>query len=101
GTTDNGGRWTFPKPAPGRYVVTVDAGAGHKTTIRLTIPGEGDATDIVNADGPATGNSGRTRSEFTRIPWERILLGLAVIAGVGIGLHVMLRRNRPAESSTK
>src|SRR5258708_32261888 len=35
GLTDEKGGWSFARPAPGRYTIDVDAGAGH--TVRETI----------------------------------------------------------------
>src|SRR5262245_31356111 len=39
GRTNDKGFWSFPRPEPGRYRVTVDAGAGHRTTVTITVPG--------------------------------------------------------------
>jgi nickel transport protein len=94
GTTDNEGLWSFPVPAPGRYSVIVDAGAGHKTTVLLDIRGGSVDSRASDASEPAGGTTGPGRAEFTRTPWERILLGLVLIAALGIGLHLWLRRAR-------
>src|SRR5438876_11600625 len=37
GRTDAKGRWSFPRPAAGKYLVIVDAGAGHRADIPVTI----------------------------------------------------------------
>jgi nickel transport protein len=75
GRTDEHGRWTFPTPPPGRYTVVVNAGAGHRTSpIAVIIPGQ-------PADGE-TVSEGPLREEFTRFPWERVALGLGIIAAL-------------------
>jgi hypothetical protein len=38
GLTDDRGVWTFPKPGPGRYRISIES-IGHKTDVRFTIPG--------------------------------------------------------------
>src|SRR4051812_30615600 len=38
GRTDERGRWQFPKPDSGLYRLVVDAGAGHRAEVPLTIP---------------------------------------------------------------
>ncbi len=91
GTTDADGRWSFPVPPAGRYDVVVEAGMGHRA----------DASFIVNPDSRSTPEStrvasqGPTRSEFTRLPWERVLCGLIVIALGAIMLRWGLRRKSP------
>jgi len=87
GTTDNDGRWSFPVPPPGRYDVIVDAGAGHKTTVPITVPDTRDQTEARVSTGPS-------RGEFTRTPWLPITFGLIVIAAAGLGLYLWLQRSR-------
>ncbi|HEV8061042.1 MAG TPA: carboxypeptidase-like regulatory domain-containing protein [Gemmataceae bacterium] len=75
GRTDDHGVWAFARPAAAHYEVTVDAGAGHRKTERLTIPeqpGELESQGSVVSEGPL-------RDEFTRIPWLRLTIGLAAI----------------------
>ena len=78
GRTDAKGMWHFPAPPLGLYRVTIDAGAGHQTVIRLRIavPAERTAAPEPVAkmvlDGP-------TRAEFTQFPWGKVALGLAAI----------------------
>lgn len=38
GITDDRGVWSFAKPGPGLYRITVES-AGHRDVLRLTIPG--------------------------------------------------------------
>lgn len=88
GRTDDLGRWHFPAPHPGQYTVVVDAGAGHRKTVSVTIPD--------NPPADATVSSGPTRDEFTRFPWDRLVFGLAIIAASAIGWRTLRRRRRPA-----
>ena len=39
GDTDEKGRWVFAKPGPGKYVIRLDAGAGHRAKATFTVPG--------------------------------------------------------------
>ena len=96
GTTDDDGRWSFARPGAGRYEVIVDAGAGHRTTVRLEIvdtnPGAPGTEEAHASDAPA--NKGPSRSEFTRIPWLRIFLGFGIIGLLAIACHLWVRRFR-------
>ncbi len=69
GRTDVAGRWSFPLPAPGSYVVKVDAGYGHRRTIQLEVPAEARESILTRA----AGNLPR---------WLGVAIGLTVI-GVG------------------
>jgi nickel transport protein len=113
GRTDDKGFWSFPRPEPGRYRVTVDAGAGHRTTVTITVPSaQPDDTAAAGAltgecdcckDSTATGDEqtvvklseGPGREEFTRPPWLKISLGLVVIAGFALTAWWVLRLRRP------
>lgn len=75
GTTDAQGLWSFLTPAPGRYEVRVDAGAGHRAKKAIDIPAPTTQGDTIS--------EGTTRAEFTRIPWLKVLIGLAVIGSLG------------------
>jgi hypothetical protein len=91
GRSDENGRWSFAAPPPGEYQLTIDAGAGHKTTISLTIPGEG--------TGPIT--HGPPRSEFTRTRWLGLGIGILLIAGFVIAIKLWGQRNRGAGASAE
>lgn len=87
GRTDAQGKWSFPKPQPGSYQVAVDAGAGHGTKLKMTVPaGEGAP--------PAAISEGPRREEFTRFPWLKVTLGLGAIALFALALWLALRRSQ-------
>ena len=83
GKTDTAGRWSFPAPPSGSYKVVVDAGAGHRAKVTLTVP----AVPVESAslsDGP-------TRAAFTGPQkWLWAAVGLAMIAGGTWLARVML-----------
>jgi len=82
GQTDSEGKATFNSPPPGQYRAAIDAGAGHRTAIRFTIPGqssEPDLSDGSHSEGQVV-SEGKTREEFTKWPWLRLAIGLAIIA---------------------
>jgi hypothetical protein len=81
GRTDDRGIWTFARPAAARYEVTVDGGAGHRLTQKLTIPvpaAQPGSQENAVGDGPP-------RNEFTRIPWLRLTIGLGLIFFLAVG----------------
>ncbi|MFL5342072.1 MAG: carboxypeptidase-like regulatory domain-containing protein [Gemmataceae bacterium] len=86
GTTDGEGRWSFAAPAAGDYEIVVDAGAGHRATVKLIVP----ATSAA-----AVSSSGPSRAEFTRTPWLQIVAGVALIAFPATALYFWLRKSRP------
>jgi nickel transport protein len=113
GRTNDKGFWSFPRPQPGRYRVTVDAGAGHRATVTITVPsaqpdgttaaststGEcdccKDGTSTQGVQGAVKLSEGPGREEFTRTPWLKIGLGLGVIGGFGLAAWLALRFRRP------
>jgi hypothetical protein len=84
GETDRAGRWSFALPPPGKYRIVADAGAGHRKTLDLVIPSATDpaasAEDAISAE----------RKHFTRIYWRQLVIGLAIIAGVGLIAWLLL-----------
>lgn len=89
--TDADGRCELRAPAPGPYQVAADAGEGHRATRRIVVRPHGDANEVQVSDGPS-------RSEFTRFPILRVVVGVAVIALLAmgaIGLRNRLRGGRP------
>jgi hypothetical protein len=91
GRTDPGGRWSFPAPAPGIYEVAVNAGAGHRVTVRLTITGK--AGTLPPADGPS-------RPEFTSGKGLQTALGLTAIGAFALA-WLAARRRRSNHSGTE
>jgi hypothetical protein len=85
GMTDKDGAWTFPRPAPGKYWIEVDAGAGHRRFARLTVPAK-------RGDAPVTDQP--SRAEFTRSRLPQLLIGVAIIMAGAIGLHWFMQRRR-------
>ena len=81
-TFDDHGIWTFARAsAAARYDVSVDGGAGHRATQRLTIPEQPPQTgsqEGVVGEGPK-------RDDFTRIPWLRLAIGLGIISLLAVG----------------
>jgi len=80
GKTDAAGNWSFARPAAGKYEVQIDAGAGHRKVVALSVPDDATAPRV--SEGPA-------REEFTRSPWPRLLVGLLVIAAAS-GLFLLI-----------
>jgi nickel transport protein len=91
GWTDTRGRWSFVCPPPARYLVVVDAGAGHRKVLRISIPaGEGPnaTTPGENAAVAITVSDEPSRAEFTSFQWLKIGIGLAVIGGIGLAFWI-------------
>jgi hypothetical protein len=89
GMTDDQGKWAFPRPAPGRYRILVDAGNGHRVHANLDIPPDPAAAIVIDTPSHA---------DFTRFPWRGILGGVGSLAIVA-GLAWYVRRKRTAPSS--
>ena len=83
GMTDEKGKWSFPRPTAGKYRVEVDAGAGHRHAVTLTIPA--DPGDVPATDAPS-------REENTQFPWRKLALGLGIITIAAVGLRWSLRK---------
>jgi prepilin-type N-terminal cleavage/methylation domain-containing protein len=109
GHTDERGRWSFAAPPPGRYYVVVDAGAGHRARIRLIVPpgSQGassssssteekcdccEESDGTRADTAMQISEGPTRRNFSAFPWSKIGLGFGILAALGFGSRLVLRR---------
>ena len=84
GRTDERGQWSFPVPPSGQYTVIVNAGAGHRKEITVTIPKKASEGEMVS-DGPLC-------AEFTSFPWGKTALGLAIIAALAVGWPAVRRR---------
>ncbi len=82
GMTDKKGLWSFDAPEPGKYVVHVDAGAGHRAKKTIEIPTAAPrATD-------ETVSVGATRAEFTSFPWLKVGIGLGAIGTLSGGFFL-------------
>lgn len=94
GKTDNSGKWSIPAPAPGKYKVIVDAGAGHRASVALVIPAPtpGDSSPEV------TVSQGATRDEITG-PARWLWAGSGIVAiGLATGLIMFVLRRRRSTS---
>jgi hypothetical protein len=91
GRTDAQGRWTFDRPPAGQYEVAVDAGGGHRKTVKISVPAAAPAGGETPAGNSGPGEStatppgevvseGPTRGEFTRTRWLNVGIGLGAIA---------------------
>jgi nickel transport protein len=107
GRTDGKGKWSFPRPEPGRYLVVIDAGAGHRTQLTMTIPASQSASTAPAPDGTkvsqgtqatTTISEGPSRKAFTSFPWLKIGIGVAVIGGLSLAFWTG-RRIRPQKVS--
>ena len=88
GQTDAQGRWTFPTPALGQYTVQVDAGAGHRARVSITIAGP-------PAPVSETISAGPTRKQFTTFPYVKASVGLGSIFFISVALLAARKKNRP------
>lgn len=101
GKTNAKGVWSFASPAPGKYIVRVDAGGGHtaKTTITIpnpvtTLPPQEDGAPGQESPGVSI-SDGPSRETFTGpMRWAMAGVGLASIAGLTILLRQLFRSRR-------
>jgi hypothetical protein len=71
----------------------VDAGAGHRHAVHMTISGRAALAPAPAAAAPVQVSEGPGREEMTRFPWPRLLIGLLVIAAASVlFLFVSYRR---------
>jgi hypothetical protein len=96
GIADTAGRWSFPRPAAGSYVVMVDAGAGHRAQVRVTIPQAEPSSPAADecccctepsslaSPSPSLVSEGPDRGEFTTCPWLKLGIGVGVLGGLGL-----------------
>jgi hypothetical protein len=98
GQTDSDGKWSFKTPAPGTYEVRLDAGAGHRAKKVLVV-----APPVEKTAEPAAEQivveEGKTRAEFTGVPWLKVMTGLIVIAGLG-GAYILASALRAANRAS-
>jgi hypothetical protein len=109
GRTDARGRWRFKLPPVGIYWVEVDAGVGHRTRVKVTVPAKPSMPDnsrtstredcpcCETAPASESISEGPSRKEFTRFPWLRVFAGLGIISALGAAAWLVKRgRFHPA-----
>jgi len=81
GVTDERGLWSFPRPGPGLYRVTVES-VGHRDVLRFTIPGaeEPAAAPTVEGDARLDKNLG-------------LVVGLVLLLGGSLAF-ILIRRKK-------
>lgn len=84
GMTDDRGVCRLPRPAAGTYTVTVDDGAGHRTSVRLTVPENESDTAVARTTPPNK--------------WAMTAAGLVVIGGAAVIARRVLRKS-PASTA--
>jgi hypothetical protein len=109
GRTDSQGRWSFARPAAGSYQVVIDAGAGHRKELRITVA---EKTAAADSEGAAcccceegtpprqVVSDGPTRAEFTRFPWLKAVMGCSILGMVGLGFWISRQRGRAGLGDT-
>jgi hypothetical protein len=109
GRTDDEGRWSFPAPPPGSYLVDVNAGEGHRVKVAITVPANKQPDTVLPLSttqktpacerpgaqaevvAPVRISEGPSREEFTRVPWLKIALGLGFLGTIGFALWIRRR----------
>jgi nickel transport protein len=94
GRTDDEGKWSFARPAAGKYEVTADAGDGHRKAVSITIPSDAVLRTHTPTPDEVVVTGGPTREELTRFPWLRAALGVAAIGGLALLLWLANRGRR-------
>lgn len=105
GRTNAEGVWSFARPPAGDYRVVVNAGAGHRTEQAVQIPPRAAApAPAATVDEPPPAppaevsvSNGASREEFTRFPWLRVLLGLAILGTFGVLFSFRGQRKKDSE----
>jgi hypothetical protein len=98
GRTNVEGEWTCVAPPPGTYRVLVDAGAGHRARVRLTVP---------EPDGKTQDSAAHTSTNAYVFTWSRWVdagVGIVIIGILALALRAFLRyrshsRGRDASAS--
>jgi hypothetical protein len=107
GRTDQQGRCRLPRPPAGRYLLRVNAGAGHIHEETVTVPPAPDSSTTsaqTELASPAASqeaesiriSSGPTYEEKTRFRWLKLSLGLITIFALALASWWTLRR-RPGQ----
>lgn len=97
GVTNDKGKCWLKTPAPGKYVVHADAGAGHRAKKELVVPlgMKTEPVGMVETPGTSPGQNSVNdeREELTRTPWLKIGIGLATIVALS-GAFLIATRMR-------
>ena len=107
GKTDTKGVWSFTCPAPGNYIVRIDAGGGHAAKTTITIPSPATALSPPEDGAPVRESpsvslsDGPSRETFTGpMRWAMAGIGLVAIGGLTILLRVFIRGFRHSREQT-
>jgi hypothetical protein len=84
GRTDEAGRWSFPRPAAGKYDLSADAGAGQRVRVTVTVPTDTVLKTLAPLPEEIVVTGGPSREELTRLPWLRAALGVAAVGGLAV-----------------
>jgi hypothetical protein len=76
GKTDERGNWFCAIPAAGTYQVWATS-TGHKAKGEIVVPASGS-----QAKANHSPSSEPTREEQTRVPWDRLAIGLGIVTGL-------------------
>lgn len=86
--TDDRGLCSMPAPEPGKYVLQVHAGGGHRTEVPFSI--ESQKTEQA---------AGRTHEEVQQRRWWGTLAGIALIAILTVFARRLVQASRSASGS--
>lgn len=81
--TDADGKCTLRAPNPGKFTLVVDAGAGHRKEVSITIAGALPVPEVEPEPRAESAPVQSRREEAARFPWERVALGCGVVALLG------------------
>jgi hypothetical protein len=105
GETDRQGVYLFPLPSPGAYSIRADGGAGHITTLRLTVRDAGDveaksAGSEHQDHAPVVEDDQPDYEEATSFPWAKVGIGLGAIGLLSLALLIAVRNRQSREQKT-
>jgi hypothetical protein len=89
--TDLKGFCSFALPEPGKYVIVVDAGAGHRKELALEIVASPAGIPSDTNDAPSARYVGPGREEFTSYPWRSVTLGVGSMGLIALVFWLMRR----------
>ncbi|MCS7166797.1 MAG: hypothetical protein RMI91_14770 [Gemmatales bacterium] len=103
--TDDKGRALLARPAPGKYLLRVNAGAGHLYEEQITVPpgnvqnhGPPNSTDTSSGtvERAVLISTGPSYEEKTRFPWFKLSIGLLTLIGLALVAWFALRQRANA-----